>query len=207
MSNETWKADIFESLFQRHPDPWGFESSPYEEKKLRHVLQCLPSFRISFVVELGCAIGVGTLALARRCERVLGVDASKTALDMAMRRCKEQKQVRFLKAFLPAEYPVSEAADCDFILISEVLYFLNSADIQKLAVLVTQSLVTNGSILIVNWTGLTDTPCTGDEAAECFIRACHEQSWRPDLTERGEGYRIDRLSFAKGRQKQDVPFV
>lgn len=48
-----------------------------------------------------------------------------------------------------------------------------------------ESLKSNGHILIVNWTGQTDTPCTGSEAAEYFIRACHERHWVPDLSEQG----------------------
>jgi cyclopropane fatty-acyl-phospholipid synthase-like methyltransferase len=204
MSNETWKADIFESLFQQHPDPWSFESSLYEQKKLSRVLECLPSSPVSFATELGCAIGVGTLALAQRYQRVLGVDASETALAMARQRCQEHTGVRFIKAFLPADYPATDADGSDLILISEILYFLSPADIHTLAAKVTESLVPEGSILIVNWTGPTDTPCTGDEAAENFILACQEHHWLPDLAERNEGYRIDRLAFVKNhRGKND----
>lgn len=204
MSNETWKADIFESLFKQDSDPWGFESSPYEQTKLRRVLQCLPSSHVSFAVELGCAIGVGTLALAQRYQHVLAVDASETALAMARQRCQQHKHVRFIKSFLPTDYPSIEAEGSDLILISEVLYFLSVADIHALAAKVIQSLQPRGRILIVNWTGPTDTPCTGDEAAESFIRACHEYHWLPDLAEREEGYRIDRLRSTVNREEDDA---
>lgn len=204
MKKETWTADVFENLFQQDPDPWDFESSPYEHKKLQRVLQCLPCSPIAFAVELGCAIGVGTLALTQRCQRILAVDASETALTKARQRCQEYALVSFIKAFLPSAYPVVDAAGCDLVLISEILYFLSQTDIQKLAFQTTTSLKITGHILIVNWTGETDTPCTGDEAANCFIQACLAHDWVPDLSERGEGYRIDRLRHLSNHDENDV---
>lgn len=195
MSAETWKPEVFERLFQDNPDPWDFESSPYERQKLSRVLECLPAAPISFAVELGCAIGVSTLALAQHCGRILAIDASENALAIAGRRCERQAHVSFLKAFLPSDYPAAEASGCDLVLISELLYFLTPQDIRSLAAVVMESLQSNGHILIVNWTGQTDTPCSGSEAAEYFIGACHERHWVPDLSEQGVGYRIDRLSL------------
>lgn len=194
MSNDTWNPEIFERLYQDNPDPWDFEKSPYEQQKLARVLECLPASPVSFAVELGCAIGVSTVALAKHCKRVLAVDASKRALVIARQRCEGQNNVSFCKAFLPSDYPVADTAGCDFVLISELLYFLTPEDICRLAGMVTASLKwKEGHILLVNWIGQTDTPCTGDEAAECFIQACRERHWIPDLSEREEGYRIDRL--------------
>ncbi|MBS1043889.1 class I SAM-dependent DNA methyltransferase [Gluconobacter cerinus] len=205
MSKETWKADIFENLFQQNPDPWNFENSSYEHKKLQRVLQCLPCSPVAFAVELGCAIGVGTLALSQRCQRILAVDASETALTKARQRCQKYTHITFLRAFLPSAYPVIAAAGCDLILISEILYFLSRTDIQKLAFDTTTSLKTTGHILIVNWTGETDTPCTGDEAANCFIQACRANGWMIDLSERAEGYRIDRLILSRTHDDEGVP--
>ncbi|WP_215750403.1 MULTISPECIES: class I SAM-dependent methyltransferase [unclassified Gluconobacter] len=204
MSNETWKPEVFDKLFQSNPDPWDFENSPYEHKKLARVLDCLPASPISFAVELGCAIGVSTLALSKHCKRILAVDASENALAIAKQRLGKQEDVCFLKAFLPTGYPIAEASGCDLLLISEVLYFLTASDIQRLAAMATKSLTPEGHILIVNWTGQTDTPCTGDEAAEGFIQACRERHWHPDLSERGEGYRIDRLSQIADFQGHDA---
>ncbi|AOW46373.1 methyltransferase type 12 [Acetobacter ascendens] len=206
MNNETWKPDVFESLFQKSPDPWNFENSLYEQQKLTRILQCLPTGSVSFAVELGCAIGVSTLALAKHCKRIVGIDASEIALSRAKRRCVQQKHISFIKAFLPQAYPTLEVSGCDLVLISEILYFLSLEDIRNLAVNVINSLKPEGSILIVNWIGPTDTPCTGDEAAECFIQVCREQSWLPNHSERAEGYRIDRLSHFANFQKGNIPY-
>ncbi|MFT8944802.1 MAG: SAM-dependent methyltransferase [Acetobacter pasteurianus] len=147
MSNETWKPDVFENLFQNSPDPWNFESSSYEQQKLIRVLQCLPARPISFAVELGCAIGVGTLALAQYCQHIVGIDASETALAIAKTRCAQQKHISFIKAFLPEAYPDLEVSGCDLVLVSEVLYFLSPVDIQRLAAHVTKSLESEGRVI------------------------------------------------------------
>ncbi|WP_086654033.1 class I SAM-dependent methyltransferase [Acetobacter malorum] len=201
MSKETWRPDVFENLFQKRHDPWDFENSLYEQKKLARVLECLPARPVSFALELGCAIGVSTLALAQYCKRIVSVDASETALHKARNRCEGLGHVTFIKAFLPEDYPVLAASGCDFVLISEILYFLSACDIQRLAVRVTQSLTETGCILIVNWTGPTDTPCTGDQASECFIQACRDLQWEPDLSVRESSYRIDRLSYVPNSQE------
>lgn len=57
MSKKTWSPDIFDSLFQKNPDPWDFEKSLYEQEKLARLLSCLPQEPINFAVELGCAVG------------------------------------------------------------------------------------------------------------------------------------------------------
>ncbi|MCG4272991.1 SAM-dependent methyltransferase [Acetobacter senegalensis] len=196
MTKKTWSPDIFDALFQKNPDPWNFENSLYEQEKLSRLLSCLPKQQINFCVELGCAVGVGTKALAARCGRVLAVDASSTALHMARNRCSDLKNVKFFAGFLPEDYPISAVGGCDVIVISEVLYFMAPGDIKKLVERIMESLSQAATLMTVNWTGETDTPCTGDEAAECFIQACHQYHWVTDHTERGETYRLDRLRYA-----------
>lgn len=196
MSKKTWSPDIFDSLFQKNPDPWDFEKSPYEQEKLARLLSCLPQEPISFAVELGCAVGVGTKALAARCAHVLAVDASSTALALARERCSHLKNVSFMAAFLPEGYPKSAVLGCDVIVISEVLYFMAQNDIKKLVEYIMETLSPSATVVLVNWTGETDTPCTGDDAADCFIQACHPYQWLPVHAERGETYRLDCLRSA-----------
>lgn len=196
MTKETWPPDVFEALFRASADPWDFETTSYERSKLEHLLSSIPGEHTGFAVELGCAIGVGTRKLAERCDRVLAVDASATALGMARKRCAEMQHVSFVEAFLPDGYPASQVAGCDLMIVSELLYFLTKDDIRKLAVCVTTSLKKDGALLLVNWTGHTDTPCTGDEAADCFIQACAERFWEVDYRERSQSYRLERVRYA-----------
>ncbi|NHN87142.1 class I SAM-dependent DNA methyltransferase [Acetobacter conturbans] len=193
MSGKTWTPEVFETLFQTTADPWNFEDSPYEHQKRARLLACMPPHPIRFAVELGCAIGVTTQALSPLCTRLLAVDASPTALTMAGRRCADLPNITFVEAFLPEHYPTSTATGCDLMIISELLYFLAPHDIRCLAHKAMQSLPPNGTILLVNWTGPTDTPCTGEQAANLFSQNCRENHWKVDHTEQSASYRIDRL--------------
>jgi hypothetical protein len=90
---------------------------------------------------------------------------------------------------VPAEWP---AQRFDLMVLSEVLYFLAPADIDRTGQLVRTSLLPAACVILVNWLGQSDDPCTGDEAADrfiaataCFLRVAHQV--------RQPGYRLDLL--------------
>ncbi len=62
---------------------------------------------------------------------------------------------------VPGEWPEQRF---DLIVLSEVLYFLSPADIALCADRVMSSVLPGGKILLVNWLGQSDDPCSGDEA-------------------------------------------
>ena len=80
----------------------------------------------------------------------------------------------------------------DLILISEVLYFLDAGDVTRTARAACGALVRGGAVLLVNWTGPTDTPSTGDAAAAGFIAACAGRL-SPTRQSRAPRYRLDLL--------------
>ena len=69
---------------------------------------------------------------------------------------------------IPGEWPNLRF---DLIVLSEVLYFLSPVDIAFCADRATTSLLPEGRVLLANWLGQSDDPCSGDEAAEHFIAA------------------------------------
>ena len=188
-SVRTRDAAHFDRLYAANPDPWGFRTSGYEHDKYRATLAALPERRFASALEVGCSIGELTRRLAPRCDRLLGLDLSEAALREAAVACAGLAGVGFRRATVPAEWP---GGRFDLVVLSEVLYFLVPADLAALAGRCLGSLEAGGLVLLVNWTGATDDPLSGDEAAEGFILATAARL-RVVRHERGTGYRLDLL--------------
>lgn len=75
--------DYFERMFASDPDPWQFATSPYETEKYRASMAALGHGRYRLGLEVGCANGVLTSQLAPRCDALISIDVSGTALAHA----------------------------------------------------------------------------------------------------------------------------
>ncbi len=129
-----------------------------------------------------------TRRLAAQCDALLALDGAQAALDQAAARCHDLPQVQFRRAMIPGGFP---PGPFDLILFSEVLYFLDADDVSRTASLAQASLAPDGLAILVNWTGETNTPVTGDAAVTLFAAAARElqhTDWR-----REEQYRLDRF--------------
>ncbi|WP_428376888.1 SAM-dependent methyltransferase [Lichenicoccus sp.] len=194
MTGASWDRTVFDRLYADDPDPWKFETSAYEQAKYADTLAQLDRRQFESGLELGCSIGVMTLALAGRCRSLLAVDLAEAALVRARMRCDglTANRVSFRCAMLPREWNWPELR-FDLILVSELLYFLSPADNAALAGHCIAQSEPGCIVLLVNWTGPTDTPCTGDAAAELFAAACIEAGFRRSAPLLRDGYRLDRL--------------
>jgi SAM-dependent methyltransferase len=160
----------FDALYAGQRDPWDFESSAYERAKYDATLAALPRGRYVQALEIGCSIGVLTARLAARCDALTAVDGAAAALAAARRRCAALANVRIERIWVPGEWP-KDATGFDLILLSEVLYYLDAADIARLADRIQQTASPGADIVAVHWTGATDYPLTGDAASEHLIAA------------------------------------
>ncbi len=70
----------FERMYRQDPDPWSFATSEYEQRRYDLTVASLlrPRYRRAF--EPGCAIGELTRRLATRCDHVVALEPSPTAL-------------------------------------------------------------------------------------------------------------------------------
>jgi len=149
---ERVRPDFFDDLYASDPDPWDFETSPYEAAKYAATLAALEGRRFANTLEIGCSIGVLTQRLSDHTDGLLAIDVSTTALQSARRR---NPDVNFERREIPEEYP---DGDFDLVVASEVLYYLDRAalrdTIERFA----------GTLLAVHWRGPTERyPFTGDE--------------------------------------------
>src|SRR3984885_2294848 len=190
--SQTLRPEYFDALYRADPDPWKFAASPYERDKYTLTLDAMPKPRYRSALEVGCSIGVLTRSLASRCHTLIAIDAAQTPLLEARRRCADLPGVRFEHMFAPDQWPDGAF---ELILLSEVVYYLSRDDVGRLAAKVTNSLAKGGSVIMVHWTGLTNYPLSGDEAAALFI----ERIGPMCVVERADRYaefRLDVLSRA-----------
>jgi cyclopropane fatty-acyl-phospholipid synthase-like methyltransferase len=191
-SRQTLRPEYFDALYTADPDPWKFAASPYERDKYTLTLNAMPKSRYRSALEVGCSIGVLTRSLASRCDTLIAIDAAQTPLLEARRRCADLPGVRFEHMFVPDQWPDGVF---ELILLSEVVYYLSRDDVGRLAAKVINSLPKGGSVILVHWTGLTNYPLSGDEAADLFI----ERIGPTCVVERADRYaefRLDVLSRA-----------
>jgi predicted TPR repeat methyltransferase len=182
-------AGYFEAIYQRDADPWGFASSDYEREKYAATLQALPRVSYRHGLEIGCSIGVLTSQLAARCERLLAIDAVEAALNQARERCGGDPGVTFQRMEVPSRLP---DGSFDLLVLSEVAYYWDVGDLMLMAGFAEGAIEAGGDIILVHWTGETDYPLTGDEAAQRFIAAV-APSTQVVHQSRAELYRLDVL--------------
>lgn len=187
--NDTIGSGYFDQLYRDHPDPWAFETSPYEQEKYAATLSLLRAEPYGNALEVGCAIGVLTAQLARYCTNLLAVDASEIALERARARGLPSF-VRFEKRMVPAEFPDGQF---DLILLSEIVYYLAVGDLQILARQCSKALLPGGAMILCHWLGETDYPLTGIEASDLFAAAVIERCPERKIV-RDQTYRLEWIS-------------
>jgi len=190
----TRKADHFERLYQKNPDPWGFATSAYEQAKYDETLAALGARHFRSALEVGCSIGVLTERLAPYCDRLTGVDFAATAAREARKRCAALAHVQIEQLEVPRQWP---SGRFDLIMFSEVLYFLATPDLQLACERALESLEPGGLVLLVNYIGPAGIdgncdPQSGEAAAELFLVAAGPRL-RPVLRQQAASYRLDLL--------------
>jgi len=183
------EASYFEKLYTANHDPWDFTGSTYEHHKYATTIETLAGRRFLRGLEVGCSIGVLTKLLANCCDALVAVDVVDQALIQAAARCAVHTHVAFERMRVPEVWP---AGRFDLIVFSEVLYFLDRTDIGRIAGLADASLVPGGVLLLVNYTEDIDEPCSGEEAAEVFMKCVSPATVCVNQL-RGDSFRIDVL--------------
>ncbi|HET7388820.1 MAG TPA: SAM-dependent methyltransferase [Nocardioidaceae bacterium] len=153
-------TDYFHRLYAASDDPWSLASRPYERRKYAVTLACLPRPRYRSAFEPGCSIGVLTGRLARRCARLLAMDAVPRAVEEARAATGRMPHVQVRTGTVPADWPEGRH---DLVVLSELLYYLCSEDRRRVAELTLSSLEPGGHLLAVHWRHpFGEAPTDGD---------------------------------------------
>jgi SAM-dependent methyltransferase len=161
----TLGPEYFARVYAGSPDPWGFTSRWYEERKYALSLAMLPRRHYEDAFEPGCSIGVLTAMLAPRCDRLLSCDVAPEAVRQARRRA---PGARVERRTLPEDWP---DGTFDLIVFSEFLYYLDERDLGQVLDLATKALRPDGTLLAVHWRHpVADYPQTGDAVHAALAR-------------------------------------
>jgi len=166
---ERLDREYFEKLYEQSPDPWGFETSPYERKKYERTLNVLKRRQLVYrtALEVGCSIGIFTAMLAPLCDELWAVDVSERAVAAARNRLASFSHVCIERRRLPEEMP---EAPFDLIVASEVLYYWPE-EVMLVALRRFEEILAPGGVLLaVHWRKETKTyPLQGDEVHELLL--------------------------------------
>jgi len=161
-------SSFFDETFRQSSDPWRYTSGFYETSKFRTTIKCLPKVQFKNAFEIGCAIGVLTQKLAKKCDRLLSVDYSEVGLEEARKRCAGRPQVRFEQMQIPQQFPTEKF---DLIFFSEVGYYLTMPDLLTTKQKIIDQLLPGGYLLMVHFRSQVESfILNGDIVHDTFIQ-------------------------------------
>jgi SAM-dependent methyltransferase len=138
----------FERRYRSDPDPWGYECSDYEREKYAATLAACGPGPFDSALELGASIGVFSAQLAARCRRLVTLDFSPTAVEVARARLAGQRHVDVRLAEIPSGIP---GGPFDLVVASEILYYLDATALAGTLAALRQSLARRGLLVCVHW--------------------------------------------------------
>jgi SAM-dependent methyltransferase len=154
-------SGCFETKYQATRDPWNFARSAYEQRRYDLTVAMLPAARYGRAFEPGCSIGELTVRLAPRCDRVLAMDSSPTAVRRARERCAGLDQVEVVEGELPQAWPGSVF---DLVILSELGYYFTPDLWAALVARSADALLPGGTLSAVHWRGYSpDHVLLGDD--------------------------------------------
>ncbi|MCW4115764.1 nodulation S family protein [Aurantimonas sp. MSK8Z-1] len=139
--------DGFEAKFRANEDPWNYRWSRFEMHKRQVLVRACGSRLFGRGLELACANGETTRALAARCLNLLAVDAAPTAVAAARRRTADLAHVEIRQARLPQEIA---PGPFDLVVMSEIAYYLSRRDLARLLDMLDRRLAPGGRLVALH---------------------------------------------------------
>lgn len=162
------ESSYFDELYERHTDPWKFETRWYERRKRALTMAALPAENFRNALEIGCSIGTLTELLADRCDALLAIDISHAAVERAQERLVRRPTVTVLLADAAEEFP---AGEYDLIVMSEVAYYFDESTLALVLADVLDHLSEAGFLVACHWLHeVAEYPLDG-ESVHAALRA------------------------------------
>ncbi|AZF05725.1 SAM-dependent methyltransferase [Pseudomonas sp. R5-89-07] len=138
----------FDQMFTGNDDPWAFRQRWYEQRKRALTLAVLTRARYTSIFEPGCANGELSAELAARGDRLLCCDTASAAVALAKKRLAGFSNVQVEQRRLPEQWP---SGQFELIVLSELCYYLDVADLERLIDHCLDALADNGQLLACHW--------------------------------------------------------
>ena len=180
--------EAFEARYREAPDhdPWRFATSRYEQQRYDVTVATLPERRFVRAFEPGCATGELTARLATRCDHVVALDPSATALAVAAERTAGLPGVDLRRGTLPEDWP---EGSFDLLVLSEIGYYFDPPTLRALLQRTLAAATPGACLLGVHWTGHSrDHVLHGDAVQELIAEA----AGAPTLVADRPGFRCAR---------------
>ena len=162
-------AEDFEARYRAEQDPWGYLASEYERRKYAATLAACGPGPFACALELGASIGVFSAMLASKCDRLVTVDVSPTAVARARSRLANQPAVEPLLGAIPAAVPRLEF---DLVVASEILYYLTDDELAGTLALLQCTMVAGATLVAAHWRPRgPERPRDAEEAHAALARA------------------------------------
>ena len=134
---------------------------------VRVTLASLPLAAYERGLEVGCSVGALAVDLAGRCDALLAIDSSETAIEAARERTGDLDHVEVRRAEVPDEWP---DGSFDLVCISEVGYFLSPAQLAGVVERSLGCLTEDGHLLLCHWRHQpVGWPLAGPAVHEAFL--------------------------------------
>ena len=138
----------FDRMWSLGDDPWEHGSRWYEARKYGLTVAALPRRRYRRAFEPGCGGGHLTVLLAPRVDGLVATDRSPRAVDVTRRRCAALPGVEAVVGRLPDDWP---DGTFDLVVLSEVLYYLDDAQLDLALARTVASLDPHGHVVAVHY--------------------------------------------------------
>ncbi|MCY1139093.1 class I SAM-dependent methyltransferase [Actinoplanes sp. Pm04-4] len=160
----TTPQSYFEHMYARSSDPWSFATRWYDARKHALTVASLTARRYKSAFEPGCSTGMLTARLAERCDHVFAVDAVPAAIASAATHLAAFPHVTLGTGRMPHDWPDDTF---DLIVLSELGYYFDDADLNTLIKRAVESLEPGGDLVAVHWRRPVDEHARpGDEVHE-----------------------------------------